>query len=139
MPRPKPTPSTTVLIVENEAIIRLELATELREMGMVVLTAKDADDAIGILDLHPEIALLVTDIRMPGSMDGLRLAHHVRDRWPPLKIIVASGLDTDLSQLPAGSVFLAKPYRPEGLSSAVARVAGGNGPRSAGPSARAIA
>ena len=50
-------------------------------MGLVVLSASDADEAIALLDTHPEIELLLTDITMPGSMDGVRLAHHVRHRW----------------------------------------------------------
>jgi CheY-like chemotaxis protein len=110
----------TVLIVENEAIVRLELKAQLLDMGLIVLTAADADEAIVLLDAHAEIRLLLTDIRMPGPMDGLRLAHHVRRRWPPVRIIVISGLiDTKLSQLPADSIFLSKPYRPEGLSDAL--------------------
>ena len=100
----------TILIVENEAIVLLEFAQWLTESGLIVLTAGDADEAIILLDTHPEIEVLMTDINMPGSMDGIRLAHHVRRRWPPLKIIVVSGmLQTELSDLPEGSVFLPKP------------------------------
>lgn len=110
----------TVLIVESEAIVRLELAAQLKDIGLVVLEAADADEALGLFDAHAEIRLLFTDIRMPGSMDGLRLAHRVRDRWPPIRVIVVSGeLDTRPWQLPDNSVFLAKPYRPEWLSDAV--------------------
>src|SRR5580692_7223901 len=97
---------STILVVEDEAIIRLELVDWLCDMGLVVLEANNADEAIALLDTHPEIELLMTDILMPGSMDGARLAHHVRGRWPPVKIIVASGLvDTLLADLPKGSFF----------------------------------
>ena len=120
MPHSAPHGPTTVLVVESEAIVLRELAAQLRDIGLVVLEAVDADEALGLLDAHPEIRLLFTDIRMPGSMDGLRLAHHVRHRWPPVRIIVVSGeLDTQSWQLPDNSVFLAKPYRPEWLSDAV--------------------
>lgn len=117
----------TVLIVENEAIICLELVSQLEEMDLTALVARDADEAIALLDSHPEIEVLMTDIRMGGgSMDGIRLAHHVRDRWPPVKILVLSGhFDLDLSQLPSDSIFLSKPYRPEGLVEAMARLING--------------
>jgi CheY-like chemotaxis protein len=112
----------TVLVVENEAIVRLELVSQLAEGGYRVLAASDADEAIGLLDKHPEIELLLTDRNMPGSMDGIRLAHHVRDRWPPVKIIVASGMiEGTIAALPKGSVFLAKPYDPASLMMALAQ------------------
>ena len=120
MPRCAPHKPATVLIVENEVIVQLELAAQLADMGLIALTASNADEAIAVLDAHAEIRLLLTDIRMPGSMDGLRLAHHVRRRWPPVRIIVISGLiDTKLSQLPVDSIFLPKPYRPDGLNDAL--------------------
>jgi len=126
---------TTVLVVENEALVRLEVADRLARSGLIVLAASDADEAIDLLDAHPEIEVLFTDIRMPGSMDGIRLAHHVRDRWPPVRIIVASGMiETDLSQLPGDSIFLAKPYGPESLAGALAHLMNA-GPRPAGPQA----
>lgn len=101
----------TILVVEDEAIIRLELVDWLSDLGLVVLAANNADEAIALLDTHPEIELLMTDVRMPGSMDGARLAHHVRRRWPPVKIIVVSGLvDTPLRDLPKDSIFLPKPF-----------------------------
>jgi hypothetical protein len=98
------------LIVEHEAIVRLELADRLTETGLRVLVAKNADEAIDLLNTHPEIELLLTNIKMPGSMDGIRLSHHVRDRWPPVKIIVMSGIvKTKLSELPRGSIFFPSP------------------------------
>jgi CheY-like chemotaxis protein len=128
------TKPATVLIVENEAIVRIELAGRLAEMGWAVLSAADADEAIALLDAHPEIVLLFTDVRMPGSMDGLRLAHHVRDRWPPVKIIVTSGLSSaQLGEMPVDSLFLAKPYWPDALSGVLIQMMSGGGPRVAGP------
>lgn len=123
---------TNILIVENEAIIRLELVYCLEKMGSEVLLASDADEAIALLDAHPNIRLLITDIRMPGSMDGVRLAHHVRNRWPPVKIIVASGnIYTPPSALPKRSVFIAKPYKPQELWAAASQLIPGRGPRPA--------
>ena len=115
--------SCTILIVENEAIIRMELDDQLVEMGYQVLAASDAEEAIELLDAHPEIALLITDIAMPGSMDGIRLAQHVRGRWPPVRIIVTSGLGESLvSALPLNSIFLAKPYGLDALQTALCGV-----------------
>lgn len=132
-PHPK---STTVLIVEHEALVRLELAGQLRDMGLSVLIAINADEAIGLLENHAEIALILTDITMPGSMDGIRLAHHVRGRWPPLKIIVTSGLiETKLSDLPHNSLFLPKPWGPKSLHWAVSHMLDGGDPRASGPAA----
>ena len=116
----------TILVVENEAIVRMEAAASLTDLGLTVLTADGADQAIALLDSHPEIEILFTDLKMPGSMDGMRLTHHVRGRWPPVKIIVASGLwTTKLSDLPTGSVFLAKPYAPDALIAALRDVSNG--------------
>ena len=119
----------TVLIAEHEALMRLELAEWLTEQGFVVLEARNADGAIALLDTHPEIELLITDIRMPGSMDGVRLAHHVRGRWPPVTIIVVSGLfETQLSDLPEGSIFLSKPFERQKLLRALAPFTDGSQP-----------
>jgi len=112
----------TVLVVEDDALVQLELADWLKELGLCVFTADNADEAILLLEAHPEIELLLTDIRMPGSMDGIRLAHFVADRWPPVKIIVLSGnLATALSELPPQSIFIPKPYQHETLLRALWR------------------
>jgi len=119
-----PSPAT-ILIVENEALVRAEMAHVIRLAGLTVLEAGDADEAISLLDAHREIEVLVTDILMPGSMDGLRLAHHVRDRRPPIRLIVASGrLEIQSCELPRDSIFIAKPFGQEALEDAVMRMAG---------------
>jgi len=116
----------TILIVEHEALIRLELRVRLEELGYAVLEAVDADEAIHLLDTHREVAFLLTDKEMPGSMDGVRLAHHVRGRWPPVKIIVSSGSrDIQLSELPEGASLLPKPYSPDSLAGVLAAFASG--------------
>ena len=79
--------------------------------GFDVVEAGNADEAISILEARPDIRVVFTDINMPGSMDGLKLARFVRDRWPPIKIIATSGHFTARDgDLPDGGVFLPKPY-----------------------------
>jgi len=105
-------PKTPVLVVEDEALIRMNVVDQLEDEGFEVFEAADADDAILILNANPSIRLLFTDIDMPGSMDGLKLAAAVRDRWPPVKIIVTSGHRmVEITDMPDGSVFFSKPYR----------------------------
>src|SRR5690606_14869016 len=83
--------SVSVLVVEDEALLLFAIGDDLRDLGCTVYEASNADQAIRRLEQHPDIAILFTDIDMPGSMDGLRLSAAVRDRWPPVKIIVTSG------------------------------------------------
>jgi DNA-binding NtrC family response regulator len=119
----------TVLIVESEALVRLELANRLGDAGLAVLMASDADEAIDLLDSHPEIEVMLTDIRMSSDMDGLKLAYHVRDRWPPVKIIVTSGMThIRAADLPRDAIFLPKPFSPASLSLALARMTGDGAP-----------
>jgi CheY-like chemotaxis protein len=104
----------TVLVVEDEALLLFVIADELRDAGFIVFEASDADQAIRELENHPEIKLLFTDIDMPGSMDGLRLSAAVRDRWPPVKIVITSGKTTPSKEhMPTDGIFIPKPYTPE--------------------------
>src|SRR5580693_576506 len=106
-------PSVAVLIVEDEPLIRMGTVYLLRDPDFEVYEAGSADAAIALLELHREIRLIFTDVDMPGSMDGLKLAHYVRGRWPPVKIIVTSGhVKVAEESLPAGGLFLHKPYDP---------------------------
>jgi two-component system, response regulator PdtaR len=98
-----------VLVVEDEGLINLMTAEELRRAGYQVISAFNADEAIEMLETYSEIRLVFTDIDMPGSMDGLKLAAAVRKRWPPVRIIVTSGKRLP-DKLPEGAVFVAKPY-----------------------------
>jgi CheY-like chemotaxis protein len=105
--------TTAVLIVEDEPLVRLCAVETVEAAGFTVIEAANADEAIRILEDRSDIRVVFTDIHMPGSMDGLKLAHAVRDRWPPIKIIVTSGRETVAEQeLPAGGRFFAKPYDP---------------------------
>jgi CheY-like chemotaxis protein len=103
--------SWVVLVVEDEILIRFGIVGELEDEGFTVFEAASADAAIVLLQLQPSINLLLTDIDMPGSMDGLKLAAAVRRRWPPVKIIVTSGqIDLSDADLPEGGRFFPKPY-----------------------------
>ena len=101
-----------ILIVEDEALIRMH-AVELIEEAFEVVEAASADEAIAILQARLDITVVFTDIQMPGSMDGLKLAAAVRDRWPPIEIVATSGhVKIGPGDLPEGSRFLQKPYTP---------------------------
>jgi len=98
-----------VLVVEDEPLLRMLAVEVVEEAGFIAIEARDADEAVVLLESRSDITLLFTDINMPGSMDGVKLAHAVRDRWPPIKIIVVSSRIPD-RDLPAGSRFFCKPY-----------------------------
>src|SRR5258707_15153422 len=76
-----------VLIVEDEFLLRMDAVDMIAAAGFEVGEAANADDAIEILESRRDITVVFTDIQMPGSMDGLKLAHAVRGRWPPIKIV----------------------------------------------------
>ncbi|HEV7291045.1 MAG TPA: response regulator [Devosia sp.] len=101
-----------VLVVEDEALILLDIADQLEDEGFKVYQATNAVAAIELLNRHADIRLVFTDIDMPGSLDGLKLAAAVRDRWPPVRIMVTfKACRIRSSDLPSGSMFLGKPYR----------------------------
>ena len=101
-----------VLIVEDEFLVRLYAVEMIQEAGYRAVEAADADEAIRVLETRNDIKIVFTDVNMPGSMDGLKLAHVVRDRWPPVQLIVSSGrIVIPERELPAGGRFLGKPYR----------------------------
>ena len=102
-----------VLIFEDDFLIRTHAAEMIAVAGFDVIEAANADDAIVILEARLDITVVFTDIQMPGSMDGLRLAAAIRGRWPPIKIVATSGMvDVRIINLPPGGRFLAKPYSP---------------------------
>jgi CheY-like chemotaxis protein len=112
-----------VLVVEDNPLIRLCAMDLVLAAGFEALEAGDADEAIGILEARPDIHLVFTDVSMPGSMDGIKLAHYIRDRWPPVKLIVASGNTiVEESHLPAGASFFSKPYDEGAIVEAMTRL-----------------
>jgi CheY-like chemotaxis protein len=101
-----------VLVVEDEMLLRMRAVDMVEDAGFTPVEAVDADEAVAILESRSDIALLFTDIQMPGSMDGLGLAHAVHERWPPVKIILVSGqLKAPNIDIPADSRFFGKPLK----------------------------
>jgi two-component system, response regulator PdtaR len=101
-----------VLVVEDHPLVRIGVLEVIIEAGFETLEASSAVEAIRILEARPDIHLVFTDAEMPGTMDGVELAHYIRNRWPPVKLIVVSGNGViDPQELPQGARFFHKPYR----------------------------
>jgi CheY-like chemotaxis protein len=116
-----------VLIVEDEFLLRMDAAEMIGAAGFEVIEAANADQAIEVLEARRDITVVFTDIQMPGSMDGLKLARAVRGRWPPIKIIATSGrLHFSETDLPEGGRFLPKPYSPAQVTGVLRELTIGN-------------
>ena len=104
----------TVLVAEDDALIRMVAADALADAGFQVLEAEHAEAALVLLAAGAaSIHAIFTDIQMPGTMNGLALAHHARLHWPWIVLLVASGnMKPTVQDMPTGSDFLAKPYQP---------------------------
>jgi DNA-binding response OmpR family regulator len=116
-----------VLVVEDEYLIRLTLTEALAEEGFEVIEAATGDEALALLCENDGIALLLTDIQLPGELNGLDLAQAVRHRSPAMPIIYMTGRP---DSLPCGirgerDVFIAKPYLPSEVCATVRRLTGG--------------
>ena len=123
---PKATlPPSTVLVVEDEVFVRIVAADMLEESGFKVLEAGDAAEALDLIAAHNEIAILFTDVNMPGEMDGVALAAEVVRRHPEIKVVVTSGRQWIGDQdLPDNGRFLKKPYGRAELTAIVRDQAG---------------
>jgi len=116
-----------VLIVEDDCLQRLYAASIVEEAGFQVVEAENATEAISILEARKDIRVVFTDIEMPGSIDGIKLARAIRDRWPPIELILTSGkhrLEGDA--IPARGQFLSKPYDPGVLIAVINALAAGH-------------
>jgi CheY-like chemotaxis protein len=114
-----------VLIVEDEFLLRMNAIDMIAAAGFEVVEAENADQAIEILEARTDITVVFTDVQMPGSMDGLKLARAVRGRWPPIKIVATSGrVNVAATDLPDGGRFLPKPYSPEQLTDLLQEMTG---------------
>jgi CheY-like chemotaxis protein len=101
-----------ILVVEDDPLLSLDISEALEDEGYDVIAVANADEAIKVLESRDDIRTIFTDIDLPGSMDGLKLAVAVRDRWPPIHIIVTTGMRAPhRDEMPANSAFIAKPYR----------------------------
>ena len=108
----------TVLVVEDEPLIRFIVVEDLRDAGFSVVEASGADEAIAILEARQDIQLVFTDVDMPGSMNGAKLAAAVRDRWPPVHIIITSGKGMP-AIMPSLALFIPKPYTAQNVVAAM--------------------
>lgn len=113
-----------VLVVEDEPIQRMMAMDLVEEAGFEAVEATDATQALLILEHRPDIRLVFTDIDMPRGMDGMKLAAMVRDRWPPIELILVSGkLRPRPEEMPARGVFFSKPYVERDVVNAMHRMA----------------
>ena len=114
-----------VLVVEDEFLLRMDAADMIAGAGFEVVEASNADQAIEILEARRDISVVFTDIQIPGSMDGLKLARAVRGRWPPIKIVATSGhVNVKETDLPDGGRFLPKPYSPHEITGVLRELIG---------------
>jgi two-component sensor histidine kinase/FixJ family two-component response regulator len=106
----QPAAPPKVLVVEDEMLLRMRAVDIVEDAGFTPIEAGNADEALAILESRSDIVLLFTDIQMPGSMDGLKLAHTVHQRWPSINIILVSGkLTLTAAEKPVHSRFFGKP------------------------------
>ena len=113
-----------VLVVEDDAFLRMAAAGFIEDAGFETLQASNADDAVSLLEARDDIRIVFTDIDMPGSMDGLKLAVAIRGRWPPIEIIVTSGkYSVPPGALPSRGIFFRKPYMEQEVVTALRRMA----------------
>ena len=120
----KPSSQPYVLVVEDEFFSRLHAIHLVESAGYRAVEASNADEAIVILEARKDIRIVFTDIDMPGSMDGLKLARAIRDRWPPIELILTSGhFDVSESDIPERGLFFSKPYRDQEIVSALRKFA----------------
>jgi CheY-like chemotaxis protein len=125
MSRTVPGGKPTVLVVEDEALVRLNAVDMVEAAGFEVLSASNADDAIQILETRDDIRAVFTDVQMPGSMDGLGLMRLIKDRWPTIATLVTSG-KTRTTDLPSGVRFITKPYFRPQIEAALRQLLGGS-------------
>lgn len=112
-----------ILVVDDEPLLRLVLVDLFEDAGFLVHEAESAADALTILKDHPAIRVVVTDIQMPGSMDGSGLARYIRDAYPPIALIISSGaVAPNETDLPVDAVFLPKPIDQRELLATVTRL-----------------
>jgi two-component system, response regulator PdtaR len=113
----------TVLVVEDQALLRMTTVEELTGQGLEVMEAANAKEAIAIFQSGRRFECLFTDVDMPGDVDGLQLAAMVKNAWPPIDIIVTSGhRDVAQSDLPPQGVFVGKPYSLEAVGELIRRL-----------------
>ena len=121
-----PSRQRTVLIVEDEILVRMTTAESLRDLGFSVIEAANADEAIAVFSTHPNIDVVFTDWRMPGSLDGLGLARWVSEHHPAVNILLTSGNNelTSATEFLPKEAFLRKPYRLDAVAERIRSLLG---------------
>ena len=119
-------PRRRILIVEDEFLIRLTLSEVLADEGYEVLEAETGDAALALLENTPDVTVLLTDIQLPGTLDGRALAQRARVSRPDLPVIFMTGRPETMQGQPTGGreMFVAKPYLPSEICRAVKRMLG---------------
>ena len=113
-----------VLVVEDEGFVRMVAVDILEDEGFTVLEVATADEAWPLLERRSDIAVLFTDVNMPGHMDGLALAARVAERWPHIRLVLTSGRrGLSIHEIPDHGQFVQKPYHHSDLISAIAQAA----------------
>ena len=115
-------PSPLAMLVEDEDLLAEVVAWTLEDAGYAVIRAADGEKALFLLADVTRLDLLVTDIRMPGTIDGWTLAERIRDRLPDVPVVYVSGFSASAPRKVTNSVFVQKPFRPEQLISAIEKV-----------------
>ena len=123
-------PKTSVLVVEDESLIRMDAVYALEDDGFDVFEAGDGDEALALIDEGRRCDVLFTDVNMPGSMNGLVLADEICVRLPAVRVVVASGRPFPGGTLPCAGRFLAKPYRLSEVSDIIRQLTAGQHPSS---------
>jgi CheY-like chemotaxis protein len=109
----------TVLLVEDEPLLREVTSEDLQDLGFATVCARDGDHALECLESDQALCAMVTDIRMPGGYDGWELAIKARELRPDLPVIYLSGYSEDGPEPVAGAVFVRKPYRLKDIEAAL--------------------
>ncbi|MGE0765732.1 MAG: response regulator [Hyphomicrobiaceae bacterium] len=106
-----PADRIVILVVEDEPILRMTAVDMVEDAGFEALEAADATEAVRILEARLDVRIVFTDVDMPRGIDGIKLAALIRDRWPPIHVILTSGhIDAPDVQLPTSGLFFSKPY-----------------------------
>jgi CheY-like chemotaxis protein len=114
-----------LLVVENDILTRMNIVHVAQDAGFEILEAGNADEAIEILEGRDDIRAIFTSVRMPGSMDGLRLANTISSRWPSIQMLVTSSLNvSNHMYFPMNGRFIHKPYENEQIAAALRGVLG---------------
>lgn len=119
--QPKP---QAIVVVEDEPLLRMAALDLVENAGFAAVEARDAEEAIAILQTRTDIRVVLVDADMPGSMTGLKLAAAIRDRWPPIQMVItSSNAWLDDSTIPAHTVFYPKPYSESEVAATLKRLA----------------